>query len=87
MAERWSNVNFFLATEVPGEPSGGIFVYYDTASDWSEISGIVVKGGVEVCPRLDVRVESGLLEEIEGEFGLFEEEAPEVFWEGFVNAC
>ena len=33
-----------------------------------------------------MRVESGLLGEIEGELGLLEKEVPEVFWEGIINA-
>ena len=44
------NVKTFLATEIIGEPCDGIFVYGDTASDFSNGGSIVVKGDVEVLP-------------------------------------
>ena len=50
VVERWANVKIVLATEVPGETCAGIFMYHDKVSDWSNVSGIVIKGGVEVRP-------------------------------------
>ena len=64
----------------------GIFVYYEIAYDWSDGSVVVVKGAVEVRPSWNVKVESGLLEDIEGELVLFEEEVSELFWEGVIDA-
>ena len=50
MAEIWSNVKTVPATEVPGYPCDMIFLFCDTASDWSDGSGVVVKGYSEVSP-------------------------------------
>ena len=50
MADFWSNAKTVLSTEVPGELCAGLLVYYDTASDCSNGSGVVIKGSVEVCP-------------------------------------
>ena len=51
MVDSWANVKDVLDTEVPGEPSAGIFVYYDTESDWSDGISDVVKGAFEERPR------------------------------------
>ena len=80
MTESWDNLKIVLATEVPGEPWAGIFVYYDTVLNWSDGIGVVSKGVIEVRTIWYSRVDSGLLEDIEDEIGLFEEEVPEVFW-------
>ena len=61
------------------------FVYYNTASDWYNGIGVVVKGDIEVRPIWDTRVERGLSEDIDGELCLFEEEAQELFWEGVAD--
>ena len=50
MTESWSNLRTLLATEVPGESCVRIFVYYDTSSNWSNRSSVVVKKAVEVRP-------------------------------------
>ena len=39
-----------LAMEEPVDPCSGIFLYYETASDWSNGSGVVVNGFAEVLP-------------------------------------
>ena len=50
VAESGAKVKTVLATELPGEPCAGFFVYYDISSDWSYGSGVIVKRSVEVCP-------------------------------------
>ena len=46
-------------------------MYYDTASDLSDGSGIVVKRSVGLPPSWYLRVYSGLPEDIESDIGLF----------------
>ena len=48
MTESWDNLKIVLATEVPGEPWAGIFMYYDTVLNWSDGIGVVSKGVIEV---------------------------------------
>ena len=50
------------------------FVYRNTASDWDDDICVLIKGAIKVNLILDVRVESGMLEGIEGNIHLFEEE-------------
>ena len=42
MVEIWDNLKTVLYMEVTGELCAGLFVYYDTASDLSDVSVIAV---------------------------------------------
>ena len=48
LEESGANVKTVLAVEIPGEPCDRIFVYGETASNWSDDIFVVVKGEVEV---------------------------------------
>ena len=50
VTDKWGNIKTIFATEVPGEPCAGIFLYYETSSKFSNRSGVVVKGDIEVHP-------------------------------------
>ena len=50
VAEIWDNVKTVLPTEILGDLCAGIFVYYYMASNWSNGSGVVFKGDVELLP-------------------------------------
>ena len=80
------DVETFLDTEGPGDLCDSFFVDNETASEWDDDSGVIIKGSVEALPSLDVSVESDLSEEIKGVIQLIYKEIPEVFWEVVVDA-
>ena len=49
----------------------------ERAANWSGGGGIKVEGAVEVFPGIYIRGKGGLVEEVQGEFGLREELVPE----------
>ena len=49
----------------------------DRAADWVDGGGIKVEGAIEVLPGIHVRVKGGLVEEVQGEFRLWEELVPQ----------
>ena len=49
----------------------------ERAANWSDGGGIKVEGAVEVFPGIYIRGKGGLVEEVQGEFGLREELVPE----------
>ena len=51
-------------------------------TNWHQWRLVEVKWPLKKFPFTDSRVESGLLENIEGKFGLQEKEVPKVRWKG-----
>jgi hypothetical protein len=54
----------------------------DRTTNWPWWRLVEVKWPLKKIPCSDLRVESGLLEEIEGKLGLREKEVPKVRWRG-----
>jgi hypothetical protein len=55
-------------------------------TNWPKWCLVEVKGPLENFPGTDPRVESGLSEEIEGKFSLWEKKVPKVRWKGQINS-
>ena len=60
MPESGDYVETVFVAEVSGELCARFFVVDDTSSEYSDGIGAVLKGGVEVLPERDARVDSGL---------------------------
>ena len=59
----------------------------DQTTNWSQRHFAEVKGTLEILPSTDPWVESGLPEEIKGQFSLWEEQVPEIRGKHGVHSC
>ena len=57
-------------------------MYEDAAAYAAEGGGVGVEGAIEGLPSGEEGSDGGLAEKVEGEFGLQEEFAPQVVWDG-----
>jgi hypothetical protein len=68
----WTNEETILGTKVPRTLGCWLCMDKDATAYWPKWQLVEVKGPLKELPCTDPRVESGLLEEIEGEFSLWE---------------
>jgi hypothetical protein len=68
----WTNVETILGTKVLRTSGCWLHMDKDATAYWSEWHLVEVKGPLKELACTDPRVESGLPEEIEGEFSLWE---------------
>ena len=81
-----ANVEAILSTKIP-RPSGGWFgVDENPTSNWAKWHLVEIKWPLKEFPCTDPRVERGLAQKIEGKFGLWEKEVPQVGWKGRINS-
>jgi hypothetical protein len=64
----WTNVEAILGTKVPRPARCWLSMDEDPTTNWPKWHLVEVKGPLKKIPRTDLRVESGLSEEIEGKF-------------------
>ncbi len=82
-----SNVEPLLCSKVPQPPCDRFGMDEDPTTYRSEGLLVEVKGTLEILPRSDPRVESGLPKEIEGQYCLWEKQVPEIRGKHRVYPC
>ncbi len=55
-------------------------------TNWTQWCLVEIKGPLKELPCTDPRVDRGLMQQIEGEFGLWEKEVPKVGWKYSIDA-
>ena len=73
-----AHIEAVRAAEVPGAVCQRFVVDDDRAAKWQEGGGVVFEGAIVVLPGRYARRDGGLAKEVESEFGLREEQVPEV---------
>ena len=58
----------------------------DTAAQGDGGGGLIIEGAAEVSPVRDLRVEGGLMEEVDNDIHLLQEEIPKILGEVHINA-
>jgi hypothetical protein len=82
----WTNVEAIFGTKVPRPARCWLGIDEGTTTNWPKWHLVEAEEPLKKFPRTDLRVESGLSEEIEGKFSLREKEVPKVRWKGCINA-
>jgi len=59
----------------------------DPTTSWTQGRLVEIKRPLKEFPSTDPRVQSGLLKKIEGKFGLWEKEIPQIRRESSIDPC
>jgi hypothetical protein len=62
-------------------------MYENPTTNWTQRRLVEIEGPLKEFPSTDPRVQSGLPKKIEGKFGLWEKEIPQVGRRSGINSC
>ena len=83
----WTNVESILGTKVPRASGCRFGMDEDPTTSWTQGRLVEIKRPLKEFPSTDPRVQSGLPKKIEGKFGLWEKEIPQIRRTCGINPC
>jgi len=83
----WTNVESILGTKVPRGSGCRFGMDEDRTSSWTQGRLVEIKRSLKEFPSTDPRVQSGLQKNIEGKFGLWEKEIPQIRRKRCIDPC
>jgi hypothetical protein len=83
----WTNVEPILGTKIPRAPGCRFGMDENPTTSWTQGRLVEIKRSLKEFPSTDPRVQSGLPKKIEGKFGLWEKEIPQIWRESGIDPC
>jgi hypothetical protein len=83
----WPNIESILSTKIPRASGCRFGMYEDPTPNWTQRRLVEIERPLKEFPSTDPRVQSGLPKKIEGKFGLWEKEIPQVGRKSSIDSC
>jgi hypothetical protein len=83
----WTNVESILGTKIPRAPGSRFGMDEDPTTNWTQRHLVEIERPLKEFPSTDLRVQGGLLKKIEGKFGLWEKEIPQIWRKSGIYPC
>jgi len=83
----WTNVESILSSKIPRALGCRFGMDEDPTTSWTQGGLVEIKRPLKEFPSTDPRNQSGLPKKIEGKFGLWEKEIPQIRRKSGINPC
>jgi hypothetical protein len=83
----WTNVESILGTKIPRASGCRFGMDEHPTTNWTQRRLVEIEWPLKEFPSTDPRVQSGLPKKIEGKFGLWEKEIPQIRWKSGIDPC